>query len=69
MKKALLRAFWNLPLSCASWKRRAITLRVCTAGRAEIVAVAGGLGNVLPRHDTPAGSEWLESVRAYEKEF
>ncbi|MGQ7145490.1 L-rhamnose isomerase, partial [Escherichia sp. SS-MK2] len=21
------------------------------------------------RHDTPAGSEWLESVRAYEKEI
>ncbi len=69
MKKALLVRCWNLPLSCASWKRRAITVASGTAGRAEIVAVAGGVGNDCQRHDTPAGSEWLESVRAYKKKF
>ncbi|MGC6746017.1 L-rhamnose isomerase [Escherichia coli] len=70
MKKPCCVRCWNLPLSCASWKRRAITLRVwhCWKSRNRCRGRRSGkcIANVTIRQQ---GSEWLESVRAYEKEI
>lgn len=68
MKKPCCVRCWNLPLSCASWKRRAITLRVWHCWKSRNRCRGRRSGEMYcQRHDTPAGSEWLESVRAYEK--
>ncbi len=69
MKKALLRALLEPTADYASWNRRAITLRVWRYWKSKIVAVAGGMGNVLSASRYASGSEWLENVRAYEKEI
>ncbi|XPE37726.1 L-rhamnose isomerase [Shigella flexneri] len=48
MEKALLRALLEPVAALNSWRKTATTPRACAAGRAEIPAVAGGVGNVLP---------------------
>lgn len=66
-EKALLRACWNQLLSFVSWRTTAITPPAWRCSKSKKSLPWQAIWEMYcQRHDTPAGSQWLDNVRAYE---
>lgn len=66
MKKRCCAPCWNRPPSCASWRTTAITPPAALLEEQKSLPWQAIWEMYCQRHDTPAGSQWLDSVRAYE---
>lgn len=66
MKKRCCAPCWNRPTSCASWRTTAITPPAALLEEQKSLPWQAIWEMYCQRHDTPAGSQWLDNVRAYE---